>query len=222
MGLVSHVFADKDFAADARSYARDLVQRASPRSIRVMKRRSTKTRPTPSSPPWKSPCAKCTRASTPRTFAKASSTFSRSATRASRAASRPRSCLRSGPFGSPAAALAVAGTRQPLAASPAGSGSCLRHPRPAISIDWSRLDTLGRQAQRPREKPTTCVGLTPDGAEAKRQAPRRVWKASRRGRPAPSARARRRAERPPGPRKAGSAGRSSREDPCRERLHRSA
>jgi len=38
MGLVSHVFDDADFAADARSYARDLVQRSSPRSIRVMKR----------------------------------------------------------------------------------------------------------------------------------------------------------------------------------------
>jgi enoyl-CoA hydratase/carnithine racemase len=38
IGLVSHVFDDADFAADARSYARDLVQRSSPRSIRVMKR----------------------------------------------------------------------------------------------------------------------------------------------------------------------------------------
>jgi enoyl-CoA hydratase/carnithine racemase len=38
MGLVSHVFDDADFQAEARSYARDLVQRSSPRSIRVMKR----------------------------------------------------------------------------------------------------------------------------------------------------------------------------------------
>ncbi len=38
MGLVSHVFDDEDFAVEARSYARNLVQRSSPRSIRVMKR----------------------------------------------------------------------------------------------------------------------------------------------------------------------------------------
>ena len=38
MGLVSRVFDDADFAAEARSYARDLVERSSPRSIRVMKR----------------------------------------------------------------------------------------------------------------------------------------------------------------------------------------
>ena len=38
MGLVSHVFEDKDFVAHVRSYALELVQRSSPRSIRVMKR----------------------------------------------------------------------------------------------------------------------------------------------------------------------------------------
>ena len=38
MGLVSHVFDDATFKAQVRSYARDLVQHSSPRSIRVMKR----------------------------------------------------------------------------------------------------------------------------------------------------------------------------------------